>query len=86
MNKEQLQLESNILIALFKATIEQSAFLVNEFKQKPKQVFNLWQKQGDLLLEQIEKSNVANEQYIEAMTDVIHNIIQGIRDESLKAK
>ena len=81
MKKEQLILESNILIALFKATVEQSAFLTSEFKQKPKQVFNLWQKQGDLLLNEIEKMNLENVEYIDAMADVIHNIIEGIRKQ-----
>ena len=84
MKHEQRILESNILIALFKATVEQSAFLTNEFNHKPKQVFNIWQKHGDMLLDQLEKTNVVNQQYIEALTDVIHNIIQGIRDENVK--
>ena len=45
MNKE---FESHILIALFKATIEQSTLLVGKYKQKSKSVFNIWQKQGNL--------------------------------------
>ena len=82
MTKEQLTIESNILLALFRATVEQSSFLNGQLNQKPKQVFNVWQKQGYELLDQLEKRNIANEEYYEAITDVIHNIIKGIRDES----
>ena len=79
MTKEQLTTESNILLALFRATVEQSSFLIGQLNQKPKQVFNVWQKQGYELLDQLEKRNIANEEYYEAITDVIHNIIKGIR-------
>ena len=84
MTPEQKELEINILVALMKATIEQSSFLIGELKYKPKQAFNIWQKQGDLLMLELEKSNIKNVEYIEALTDVIHNIIHGVRDESLK--
>ena len=53
MKNEQLILETNILLALFKATIEQSNFLTGELKQKPKQDFNIWKNQGEKLLLEI---------------------------------
>ena len=40
----------NIMLALLKATIEQSEFLRGELRQRPKQVFNTWSKLGHSLL------------------------------------
>ena len=82
MKNEQLILETNILLALFKATIEQSTFLTRQLKQKPKQNFNLWQQQGITLLKDLENINLVNEEYLLALTDVIHNILQEIRENN----
>lgn len=82
MKKDQIILETNILMALFKATIEQSTFLTGELKQKPKQSFILWQKQGVTLLNELEKVNLVSEEYLQALTDVIHNIINEIRQQN----
>ena len=84
MENEKLILESNIMLALMKATIEQSEYLRGELKQKPKQVFNNWSKLGSSLLNELEKRNIANEDYLESITDVIHNIIHGMRKEMNK--
>lgn len=81
MNQE---LENHILISLFKATIEQSTMLKNQFNHKPKQVFNTWQKQGNTLLNELEKRNEINEDYINSITDIIHNIMDGIRKDNAK--
>ena len=82
MKNNELILETNILLALFKTTIEQSTFLTGELKQKPKQSFILWQKQGVNLLNELEKINLVNEEYLESLTDVIHNIINEIRTQN----
>jgi len=71
--------ESAILMALFKATVEQSHYLTKELKQKPKQVFNDWQKRGFILLEEMEKNSLINADYLEKVTDVYHNINLEIR-------
>jgi len=84
MKNEQLILETNILLALFKATIEQSTFLTGQLKQKPKQNFNLWQQQGITLLKDLENINLVNDEYLTALTDVIHNILQEIRENNNK--
>lgn len=84
MKNDQLILETNILLALFKCTIEQSTFLTGKLKQKPKQSFVLWQKQGVNLLNDLEKINLVNEDYLESLTDVIHNIINEIRKQNEK--
>tara|TARA_R110002167_G_scaffold101354_4_gene264022 strand:+ start:384 stop:629 length:246 start_codon:yes stop_codon:yes gene_type:complete len=78
------QLENHILIGLFKATIEHSTMLKNQFNHKPKQVFNLWQSQGNTLLNELEKRNEINEDYINSITDIIHNIMDGIRKDNAK--
>ncbi len=82
MTKEKLILETNVLLALFKSTMEQSTFLTGELKQKPKQDFIIWQKQGLKMLDGLEKKNLVNEEYLTALTDVIHNIINQIRTQN----
>jgi len=79
MEGEKLILESNMMLALLKATIEQSEFLRGELKQRPKQVFNTWSKLGHSLLSELEKKNIANEDYLNELTDVIHNVMHEIR-------
>jgi len=76
---DQLKKESAILMALFKATVEQSQYLTNELKQKPKQVFNEWQKQGFMLLKELDNSNVLQSDYVENISDIYHNINLEIR-------
>lgn len=78
--ENRLILESNIMLALLKATIEQSEYLRGELKQKPKQVFNNWSNLGHTLLDQLEKKNIANEDYLNELTDVIHNVMVEIRN------
>lgn len=79
MENHKLILESNIMLALLKATIEQSEFLRGELRQRPKQVFNTWSKLGHSLLSELEKKNIANEDYLNELTDVIHNVMHEIR-------
>ena len=79
MEGDKLILESNIMLALLKATIEQSEFLRGELRQRPKQVFNTWSKLGHSLLSKLEKKNIANEDYLNELTDVIHNVMHEIR-------
>jgi hypothetical protein len=70
MEGDKLILESNIMLALLKATIEQSEFLRGELRQRPKQVFNTWSKLGHSLLSELEKKNIANEDYLNELTDM----------------
>lgn len=80
------QLENHILIALFKATIEQSTMLKNQFNHRPKQIFNTWQNQGNMLLNELEKRNLVNDEYIDSLADVIHNIMDEIRNNNAEKK
>lgn len=84
MSKEQLIIESNILMALFKATVEQSTLINGKLNQKPKQIFNTWQKLGFNLLDGMESLNIKNDEYLENLSDVIHNIIHELRIEHKK--
>lgn len=69
-----IQANTQILIALFKSTVEQSTALTKEYKQKAKMEFNIWQQQGFKLLSELEKQNQVNEEYVNSITDVYHNI------------
>jgi len=69
-----MKAETHILMALFKSTVEQSTALTNKFNQKPKQDFIIWQKQGFKLLESLEKANLIDEEYLNNITDIYHNI------------
>lgn len=81
---EQLKKEAAILMALFKATVEQSQYLTGELKQKPKQVFNDWYKKGWILLDELEKSKSVDTDYLESVTDIYHNINLEIRNTPCK--
>jgi len=74
MTKEDLLVETNILIGLMKATIEQSSTLIGELKQKPKQEFNTWMKLSWKMLNEFEKNNLVNEDYLTKLSDIYHNI------------
>ncbi len=69
-----IQANTQILIALFKSTVEQSTALTKEYKQKAKMEFNIWQQQGFKLLSELEKQNQVNEEYVNNITDIYHNI------------
>ena len=74
-----IQTETQIFIALIKGVVEQSTTLTGEYKQKLKQEFNIWQKQGFKIVEELEKQNLLNNEYIESITDIYHNINLEIR-------
>jgi len=74
-----IQTETQIFIALIKGVVEQSTTLTGEYKQKLKQEFNIWQKQGFKIVEELEKQNMLNNEYIESITDIYHNINLEIR-------
>jgi hypothetical protein len=54
----KVEFESHLLIGLFKSTVEQSTQLTGKFKQKMRADFNLWQKQGFKIVEELEKRNI----------------------------
>ena len=76
MNEEEL-VEWAILIALFRATCEQQSMLIGVPRQKAKQVFSRWIKEGENLLKIVEKNS--NPQKLEALTEMIEGAVNDIR-------
>ena len=84
MESNRLNLEASLMVALFKATISQSQFLIDELKHKPKKDFLLFHKQGKNMIETFEKSPTVNIEYIEELEEIIHEILNGIRKQQNK--
>ena len=84
MESNKLNLEASLMVALFKATMSQSQFLIDELKQKPKQEFLKFYRLGNNMIETFEKSPTVNIEYIEELEEIIHEILDGIRKQQLK--
>jgi len=69
--------EWGILIALFRATVEQKGFLQGETKQHAKLLFNRWQREGEKLLKLIE--SMSNEDELDRITEVIEDSVHELR-------
>jgi hypothetical protein len=66
-----------ILIGLFKATIEQKSMLIGTEKQRAKQLFNNWMKQGINILSKFE-ANFTEEQ-LEELSLLVETSMNGLR-------
>jgi hypothetical protein len=83
--QEQItEFESHLMIGLFKATVEQSTQLTGKFKQKMKADFNLWQKQGFKIVEELEKRNITDVEYLDKIGDIYHTMNSNMREEFYK--
>lgn len=76
----QKEINTLILMALFQATTEQSTHLTNEYNQKLKHDFNVWQKQGFKILEHWEREIPNFEELIQPITDAIHDSFSEIKE------
>ena len=80
--KEELEhknsIEWLILIGLFKATIEQKSMLIGTEKQRAKQLFNNWMKQGNQILKKFE-ANFTEEQ-LEELSLLVENSMNDLRN------
>jgi putative Mn2+ efflux pump MntP len=83
-NEAKIEFESHLLIGLFKATIEQSTHLTGKYKQKMLADFNLWQRIGFKLLEQLETRNITQGEYLDKIGDIYHTMNSSMRDEFYK--
>ena len=83
-DEAKLEFESHLLIGLFKSTVEQSTQLTGKFKQKMKSDFNLWQKQGFKIVEELEKWNITDVEYLDKIGDIYHTINSNMREEFYK--
>jgi hypothetical protein len=66
-----------ILIGLFKATIEQKSMLIGTEKQRAKQLFNNWMKQGINILSKFE-ANFTEEQ-LEELSLLVETSMDNLR-------
>lgn len=85
MDRKQLIVESNVLIALFKATVDQSATLINELKQKPKKEFNEWMRAGWRMMNEFEKNELTNADYLEQLSGVYHMVNADVKEQLEKS-
>ena len=83
-DEAKLEFESHLLIGLFKSTVEQSTQLTGKFKQKMKADFNLWQKQGFKIVEELEKRNITEVEHLDKIGDIYHTINSNMREEFYK--
>lgn len=85
MTPNELRTETLILIALAKAFSEQSTALTGTLRHKVNQTFNSSVKQVDLFIKTIEEKLQPGEQeYIQGITDIYHNMNLEIRKEAKK--
>ena len=73
--------EADILIALFKTTVEQKTMLKGKLNGRFKQLFNNWQRQGEILMKEWEGKEVTLDEHLEQIADVIHDTIDEIRNK-----
>ena len=83
-DEAKLEFESHLLIGLFKSTVEQSTHLTGKYKQKMLADFNLWQRIGFKLLEQLETRNITQGEYLDKIGDIYHTMNSSMRDEFYK--
>jgi hypothetical protein len=74
---EKAAVEWGILIALFKATVEQKQSLIDEDKNNAEEIFQHWKNMGDQLLELIE--NLSDLEQLESVSDMIHDSVAEIK-------
>ena len=83
-DEAKLEFESHLLIGLFKSTVEQSTQLTGKFKQKMKSDFNIWQKQCFKIVEELEKRNITDVEYLDKIGDIYHTMNSNMREEFYK--
>jgi len=86
MTKQEqiMEFESHLMIGLFKATVEQTTQCTNKYNFKLRADFNLWQKQGFKILEELEKRNITDVNYLDKIGDIYHTINSNMREEFYK--
>ena len=83
-DEAKLEFESHLLNGLFKSTVEQTTQLTGKFKQKMKADFNLWQRQGFKIVEELEKRNITDVEYLDKIGDIYHTMNSSMREEFYK--
>ncbi len=83
VEEKMLVFDTNLLIAMFKVTVEQSHYVTGKYKQQNKKDFQMWQKLGFKMLESFEKSNLVHYEEIEHIAGQMQDILSKSREESL---
>jgi hypothetical protein len=82
MNEQEIIREWNILIALFRATHEQTNMLTGQTQREAKLIFKRWINEGERLVKLIEKESYEND--LEEITEAIENSVHKLRNEVLE--
>lgn len=85
MNKQELETQRLIFMALMKALSEHHTFLIGEFKMDIKQDINNIIKSIDRIVLSTESRLTENQkEYLQSITDIYHNINLEIRNQAIK--
>lgn len=80
MDSNEKVINTLVLVALGKCYSEQSTYLTNELKQRPKQAFNLSVRSIDNFISEIESKLSEDERNVlTELTDEFHNLLTEIR-------
>ena len=74
-------IEADILIALFKTAVEQKTMLKGTLNGRFKQLFNQWERQGNMLMREFEGKEVTLDEHLEQIADVLHETVDEIRNK-----
>ncbi len=80
-NKETIR-EWNILIGLFRSTVEQTNMLTGQTQREAKMIFKRWVYEGYRLVNLIESSS--DDLDLEEVTELIENSVHKLRTKTLK--
>ena len=82
MTEAEKVINTLVLVALGKCYSEQSTYLTNQLKQRPKQAFNLSVKSIDTFIKEIEtKLSPEEVKLLENLTDEFHNLLKDVRKQ-----
>ncbi len=81
MTEQETIREWNILIGLFRSTVEQTNMLTGETQREAKMIFNRWVKEGYKLVNLIEKESYDLD--LEEVTELIENSVHELRTKTL---
>jgi hypothetical protein len=82
MNEQDIIREWNILIALFRATHEQTNMLTGQTQREAKLIFKRWINEGERLVKLIEKESYEND--LEEITETIEDSVHKLRNKVLE--
>ena len=82
MTEQETIREWNILIGLFRSTVEQTNMLTGQTQREAKLIFNRWTKEGNKLVNLIEKESYDID--LEEVTELIEDSVHKLSTKNLK--